>query len=173
MNPQNHTSSAEARFVERIGQILESDGLTRIAGRIFGHLLLSSEPQSLEDLATALQASKGSISQDTRLLERVGALERVTRAGDRRVFYQIGDRMMSRMVALRLERFEQLREAMAEGVTAASDEKVRERLNDFVDFHDHLLATMREARDRWCARHDLAERQDVTERDERHDAMKK
>lgn len=145
--------SAEARFVERIGQILESDGLTRIAGRIFGHLLLSSEPQSLEDLATALQASRGSISQDTRLLERVGALERVTRPGDRRVFYQIGDRMMERMVALRMERFEQLREAMSEGVKAASDEKVRDRLNDFVDFHDHLLATMREARDRWCSRH--------------------
>ena len=146
--------SAEARFVERIGQILESDGLTRIAGRIFGHLLLSSTPQSLEDLAKALQASKGSISQDTRLLERLGALERVTHAGDRRVFYQIGDRMMRRMVALRLERFEQLREAMAEGLGAATDEKVRGRLNEFIDFHDHLLATMREARDRWCARHD-------------------
>lgn len=154
MTEQKRTNDAEARFVERMGQILESDGLTRIAGRIFGHLLLSSEPQSLEDLATALQASKGSISQDTRLLERLGALERVTHAGDRRVFYQIGDRMMRRMVALRLERFEQLREVMAEGMTAATDARVRDRLGEFVDFHDHLLSTMREARDRWCARRD-------------------
>lgn len=158
MAEQSRIDSAQARFIERIGQILESDGLTRIAGRIFGHLLLSTQPQSLEDLATALQASKGSISQDTRLLERVGALERVTHAGDRRVFYQIGDRMMGRMVALRLERFEQLREAMAEGVEAAADERVRARLNEFVDFHDHLLATMREARERWCARHGVAEK---------------
>jgi DNA-binding transcriptional regulator GbsR (MarR family) len=156
MSDPNRADVADVRFVERMGQILESDGLTRIAGRIFGHLLLMSEPQSLEDLARALQASKGSISQDTRLLERLGALERVTRAGDRRVFYQIGDRMMVRMVALRLERFEQLRQAMAEGMKGTSDEKVRARLNDFVDFHDHLLATMREARDRWCARHDAA-----------------
>ena len=152
------TDDARARFVERIGQILEQDGLTRIAGRIFGHLLLTTEPQSLEDLATALQASRGSISQDTRLLERLGALERVTRAGDRRVFYQIGDRMMARMVALRLERFEQMREAMAEGAEAARDETVRTRLNEFVDFHDHLLATMREARERWCASHGKAEK---------------
>jgi DNA-binding transcriptional regulator GbsR (MarR family) len=158
MPEQNRTASAEARFVERMGQIMENDGLTRIAGRIFGHLLLSSEPKSLEDLATALQASKGSISQDTRLLERVGALERVTHAGDRRVFYQIGDRMMERVVALRLERFEQLRQAMSEGMEAASDEKVRARLNEFIDFHDHLLATMREARDRWCAHHGEAEK---------------
>jgi DNA-binding transcriptional regulator GbsR (MarR family) len=154
----NRSDSAQARFVERIGQILESDGLTRIAGRIFGHLLMSTEPQSLEDLATALQASKGSISQDTRLLERVGALERVTHAGDRRVFYQIGDRMMGRMVALRLERFEQMRQAMAEGVEAAPNEKVRARLSEFADFHDHLLATMRDARDRWCERHGVTEK---------------
>lgn len=157
MAEEKQGDSAGTRFVERIGQILESDGLTRIAGRIFGHLLLAAEPQSLEDLARALQASKGSISQDTRLLERLGALERVTHAGDRRVFYQIGDRMMGRMVALRLERFEQLRQAMAEGMEAVSDDRVRARLNEFVDFHDHLLATMREARDRWCARHGVEE----------------
>lgn len=158
MPDSNGTDGAQARFVERIGQILEHDGLTRIAGRIFGHLLLTTDAQSLEDLATALQASRGSISQDTRLLERLGALERVTRAGDRRVYYQIGDRMMARMVALRLERFEQLREAMADGAEAAQDETVRARLNEFVDFHDHLLETMREARERWCAQHGKAEK---------------
>jgi DNA-binding transcriptional regulator GbsR (MarR family) len=156
MNEPSRSNPAEARFIERIGHILEQDGLTRIAGRIFGHLLLATEPQSLEDLANALQASKGSISQDTRLLERLGALERVTHAGDRRVFYQIGDRMMVRMVSLRLERFEMMREAMAEGAGATADAKVRTRMLEFVDFHDHLLATMREARERWCAKHDGA-----------------
>jgi hypothetical protein len=45
---------------------------------------------------------------------------------------------------------------MAEGVGAVTDEKVRGRLLEFVDFHDHLLATMREARDRWCAQRDGA-----------------
>lgn len=158
MNESGRSNPAETRFIERIGHILEQDGLTRIAGRIFGHLLLATEPQSLEDLANALQASKGSISQDTRVLERLGALERVTHAGDRRVFYQIGDRMMGRMVALRLERFEMMREAMAEGAGSTSDAKVRSRLLEFVDFHDHLLATMREARERWCAKHDQVEK---------------
>jgi DNA-binding MarR family transcriptional regulator len=158
MNDPHTRNPAEARFIERIGHILERDGLTRIAGRIFGHLLLAAEPQSLEDLATALHASRGSISQDTRVLERLGALERMTRAGDRRVFYQIGDRMMGRMMALRLERFGMMREAMAAGVAATADEKVRTRLLEFVDFHDHLLTTMREGRERWCAQHGEAEK---------------
>ena len=150
MAERDTVGAAEARFIEHMGQILESDGLTRIAGRIFGHLLLSAEPQSLEDLASALQASRGSISQDTRLLERIGALERVTRPGDRRVFYQIGDRMMGRMVALRMERFERMREAIAGVAGTAADPAVQTRLKDVVDFHDHLLTVMREARDRWC-----------------------
>jgi DNA-binding transcriptional regulator GbsR (MarR family) len=143
-------SAAEARFIERMGQILESDGLTRIAGRIFGHLLLSAEPRSLEDLATALRASRGSVSQDTRLLERIGAVERVTRPGDRRVYYQIGDHMMSRMVSLRMQRFERMREAIVDVAGSASEEAVQGRLREVVDFHDHFLTTMREARDRWC-----------------------
>lgn len=160
-HPTSHdpaTNPAESRFIERMGHILEVDGLTRIAGRIFGHLLLATEPQSLEDLATALQASKGSVSQDTRLLERLGALERVTHPGDRRVYYQIGERMMGRMVAMRLERFQELRDAIAQGREAVSDERVRKRLSEFVEFNDHLMATMREARDRWCSRNEAAEK---------------
>ncbi|HEX6308490.1 MAG TPA: hypothetical protein VFZ69_09905 [Longimicrobiales bacterium] len=152
---ERKTDGAAERFIERVSQIVEQDGLTRIAGRIFGCLLLSAEPQSLEDLAKAVQASRGSISQETRLLERLGALERVTRAGDRRVFYQIGDRMMVRIVALRIERFEQLREAMSEGARVAGDAEVRIRLSEFADFHDHLLATMRDAMDRWCSGHGI------------------
>lgn len=152
MAENGRNTSADARFVERMGHLLEADGLTRITGRILGHLLLSTEPQSLEDLSVALKASKGSISQDTRTLERLGALERVTRPGDRRVYYHIGDRMMERMVALRLERFEQLREALDEVLRtgAAKDDGVRARLREFIGFHDYLLVTIREARDKWC-----------------------
>lgn len=150
-----------SRFIDRLGQLAELDGLTRIAGRLFAHLLLSAEPQSLDDLATAVQASKGSVSQDTRLLERVGAVERVTRPGDRRVFYQIGDRMMGRIVALRMERLEQVREALAAGLDADLDDAVRARLREFVEFHDFLLDTMREARDRWCSRHESKKRKEM------------
>jgi len=60
---------------------------------------------------------------------------------------------MARMVALRLERLVQLQSAMAAGVGAATDRGVQQRLRDFVAFHEHVLVTMREARDRWCRRH--------------------
>lgn len=64
--------TATAHFVESMGLTLESDGLPRIAGRIFGWLLVSEEAQSLDDLAAELRVSKGSVSTNTRLLEQRG-----------------------------------------------------------------------------------------------------
>ena len=42
------------QFVERMGLMVESDGLPRIAGRILGYLMVSPGESSLEDLASAL-----------------------------------------------------------------------------------------------------------------------
>jgi DNA-binding transcriptional regulator GbsR (MarR family) len=44
--------SRTVNFIERMGLALESDGLPRIAGRIFGLLLVSEDARSLDDLAT-------------------------------------------------------------------------------------------------------------------------
>src|SRR5947209_18891567 len=49
-------------FIERIGLTAESDGLSRIAGRLFGALLLDSEPRSLDELADQLGVSKASMT---------------------------------------------------------------------------------------------------------------
>ena len=40
-------NSQTGNFVERMGVALESDGLPRIAGRIFGLLLVSEDARSL------------------------------------------------------------------------------------------------------------------------------
>ncbi|MBA2573067.1 MAG: hypothetical protein H0V06_08480, partial [Gemmatimonadetes bacterium] len=53
---------AVEQFVERMGLFFEDDGHPRIAGRMFGFMLLSPEPCSLDDLAEQLQVSKASVS---------------------------------------------------------------------------------------------------------------
>jgi hypothetical protein len=54
------------------------------------------------------------------------------------------------MTGLRMQRFERMREAIADVADTAAAPVVQRRLKDVVDFHDHLLTIMREARDRWC-----------------------
>ncbi len=70
--------AAIQHFVERMGLMLEEDGMPRIAGRMFGYLLVHEGPFSLDELAERLQVSKASISTNARLLEQLGMLERIS-----------------------------------------------------------------------------------------------
>ena len=59
-------------------------GAPRMVGRVFGLLLVCEPPeQSAAELAERLQASKSSISTATRVLLRMGVIERVRSRGER------------------------------------------------------------------------------------------
>jgi len=84
-------AQAESKyFVEDVGIIFEQTGLPRMAGRIFGWLLVSDpQHQSTDQLAEALMASKGSMSSMTRLLIQAGFIERLSLPGVRHDYFRI------------------------------------------------------------------------------------
>ena len=57
------------QLIERVGVLTEVEGLPRIAGRIFGLLLVTPGECSLDEMAEVLGVSKASISTDARRLE--------------------------------------------------------------------------------------------------------
>ncbi len=91
-------------WVEDLAMLFEQiDGVPRMAGRIFGWLLVCDPPeQGLEALATALQGSKASMSTMTRLLLQVGLIEKVRPPGARRDLFRIGPGHWSRVWEQRL-----------------------------------------------------------------------
>lgn len=95
-------------FVERMGQSAETDGMSPIAGRLFALLLLSDEPCSLDDLAAALEVSKASVSTDARRLLDRGIVERVTRPGDRRDYYELAPDFFAQVVRSRIARWRRI-----------------------------------------------------------------
>jgi DNA-binding Lrp family transcriptional regulator len=105
------------RFVDQMAELYEREGLAPIAGRVFARLLLSGAPMALGDLARDLRVSKASVSTETRRLERQRILERVTRPGDRRVFYHIADDLPVRIMDIRLERMRRFRALLGQGRT--------------------------------------------------------
>lgn len=146
--------AAQERFIEGMGLALEEDRLPRIAGRLVGLLILSPEPVRFDQLSERLQVSRGSISTNTRLLENMGVIERVTRPGDRRDYFQINEQpgLLQRVV----DRF-RTRQAMAEEMKHAllpepeGGTVVRDRLEGFTRFYgiladsfDSVLAEMAE-----------------------------
>lgn len=115
--------AAVERFVEEVGVQFELDaGTPRMVGRVFGWLLVSEPPeQSAAELAERLQASKGSISTATRVLLRIGLIERVRLRGER------FDRFRARPDAWdeflwRQDQFEAPRRVFRLGLDALADE---------------------------------------------------
>jgi len=126
------------RFVEEVGVLFELEGLPRMAGRIFGWLLISDPPyQSPADLIDALQASKASISTMTRLLLQIGVIERISRPGQRRDYFQIKPNVWSELTRKRQAQIRAFRELAEQGLRlmAGSDPKLRQRLEEMHDIH--------------------------------------
>ena len=145
-----------ADFIERMGLALEADGLPRIAGRIFGLLLVSEDCRSLDDLAAALGVSKASVSTNTRLLEHRGVLERNSRPSDRRDYYRVRPDLFCHTMAQRLERWQRFHEAIGEARTSLpiGSRKVLERLGEYEAAYMFLASAIREALESWRARGD-------------------
>jgi DNA-binding transcriptional regulator GbsR (MarR family) len=128
------------QFVERMGLASEADGLPRIAGRIFGFLLLTPGECSLDEIAAELGVSRASVSNDARRLSQIGLIERRSRPGDRRDYYRSAPDAFRHSIERRIEglrRFHALiDDARALDIT---DEEVTARLAAWDDAHRLLL----------------------------------
>jgi len=154
--------AARERFIEEVGMAAEADGLPRIAGRLFGHLLLSPGPCTLDEIAEALNVSKGSVSTDARLLLRHGWLRRSSRAGDRKDYYEMAPDFFAGIVAYRLERWDALHDLVAASIPDFAEEPatVRRRLEYLDEVQAFFVAGMRQLLLEWRSRSEIADGQD-------------
>ena len=77
------------QFIEDMGMIAQGDGLPRIAGKIMGLLLIEDGPYSFGEIAERLEVSRGSVSTNTRLLENLRVIDRVSKKGERGDYFQL------------------------------------------------------------------------------------
>lgn len=141
----------EREFVERIGLMMEAEGMPRIAGRIFAYLIIHEGSFSLDELADRLQVSKASVSTNARQLEQMGVLERVSVPGDRRDYYRMDENAWERMLEVAQRRWELVRTQLT--VTAAGlpeeMETGRRRLIKAEQFHLLMIDGVDRMLDRW------------------------
>lgn len=77
-------------FAEEFGVVFEHLGGARMLGRILGLLSVADPPELTADqIATYLHASRGSVSQATRLLISIGLIQRVSKPGVRADFFRV------------------------------------------------------------------------------------
>lgn len=73
--------------VAGLGRLARFFGFSDVMGRLYGTLLLSPTPLSLDDLADRLEISKGSVSMNMRALERWGMAKEIWVRGERKKYY--------------------------------------------------------------------------------------
>jgi DNA-binding transcriptional regulator GbsR (MarR family) len=135
--------AAVQQFIERLGLLCEEDGLPRIAGRIFGFLLLQATPCSLDDMADALDVSKASVSTDVRRLVQLGFVTRSSQRGDRRDYYMMSSDWAVRALRSKLESIRRFNATIREARDIVGDDPtVTSRLDSFEIVHEHFLASI-------------------------------
>jgi DNA-binding transcriptional regulator GbsR (MarR family) len=126
---------AQSAFIEEMGQFLGGYGMTPMAGRMWGWLLLCDPPeQTAAEIAEALQASRGAISGTARILASAGFIRRTTRRGDRREYFSSPPEALDSMLSNAGVIYRRLREIAEHGLAAAGNSASAEaRLREFHD----------------------------------------
>jgi DNA-binding transcriptional regulator GbsR (MarR family) len=126
----------ESAFVDEMGQALASYGMTPMAGRMWGWLLIC-EPaeQTAGDLADALQASRGAISGTARMLATAGMIRRTKRGGDRREYFSAPPEAFDQFLTNAGQIYRHFRAIAERGLAATEDRPPasRARLQEFRD----------------------------------------
>jgi DNA-binding transcriptional regulator GbsR (MarR family) len=129
-------------FADDIGLFYEELGFPRVWGRVLGWLLVCQpESQAAEDLATALHASRGSISMATQALIRANMIERQTLRGNRRTHYRIRSGAWASVFEDQTRLATKMRELAERGRTLLNDEPADRRhrveeLHDLTAFYE-------------------------------------
>ncbi len=90
---QTHDMNLQAvqdSMLDGLGQLASYFGFSKVMGQLYGALMLSADPLSLDDLVELLDISKASVSMNLRTLEHLGMVRQVwvKGRGDRRKFYE-------------------------------------------------------------------------------------
>lgn len=126
----------EAAFVEEMGLFLGSSGMTPMAGRMWGWLLICEPPeQTASELADALAASRGAISGAARLLASAGLIRRTRRRGDRREYFTAPPGTLRVLLTGAGTSFRRFREITEDGLAVLADRppSSRARLQEIND----------------------------------------
>ncbi len=149
-------SSVET-YCEEFGSFFERIGLPRMAGRVFGLLIIAEPPYlSAGELEERLGASKGSISETTRLLLHLGFIEVVTLPKERRRYFRIKVESAYKMLEDQIDLFSQLRRLMEMGATLVSERNMerRKQMEDMVHFFSHFEEKLKHILHMWKERYE-------------------
>jgi len=146
-------SKADARIsiADDIGRVYVRYGLALSIGRVFGLLLASDEPLTLDEIARTLGISKSGASVAARDLERVGVVHRLGTPGSKRVLYEATESMESTFAGT-FARVQDSLHAMHRAHAQLAPGRAKRRMKEMVEVHEFWLRESSGIIERWRRR---------------------
>jgi DNA-binding MarR family transcriptional regulator len=138
----------QRRYIDDLAQTLAHYGMTLTVGRLFGLLLVSDEPISLDDIAGQLGVSKSGASVAARDLERLGLVRRLATPGSRRIVYEATD-TMEPVFESSVARIRDGLAMVQKGVPLLASGKARKRMKLMEELYQFWLGGMEDITNRW------------------------
>jgi DNA-binding transcriptional regulator GbsR (MarR family) len=132
----------EQQIIAAYAEAYNNFGLSALMGRIVALLIISPEPQSLDEISERLEMSKGPISQICRRLKDRNLIEKAWVPGDRKDYYQPVNDIFKQAFINQADKMRRNAD-VAERFIAASDEVegsdyIKERMEEMKTFYDLL-----------------------------------
>jgi len=124
-----------AAFVTSVGDLLASWNLPHATGRVYGLLLITEEPGSLDSMAAELGLSKGAVSTAVRQLGSWGLARVIPQPGSRRLLVEATGGLETLLEASHA-RARTLIAALREGESLVGPGPARDRLDDVIDLFE-------------------------------------
>lgn len=137
-------SEDQKNFIDRLGFYYESHGIPKIGGRILGYIILRDSPISAENLSTALDISRASVSTNLRLLINYGLIEKTAVQRGRTDYYVMAESAWENALTTRMNGFSTLMNILDSGpnIDNSSAKEMREWCQLMYSAHE-------KARDEW------------------------
>ncbi len=144
--------TSRRHFAEDMGIAMERAGFPRMAGRIIGVLMISTENEvSTEELARVLGASRGSLSTMTRMLVDQRIIERVGKPGERRDYFRISNGAWTAFLRTRLQEVTSFHLMVENGlhIVSANEHAPYTRLQHLHEFYEFFQKEFEAMLERW------------------------
>ncbi|MBF6210885.1 transcriptional regulator [Nocardia puris] len=132
--------SADEReeFSQQLGDLFAAWHLARATGRVYGRLLLESEPVGLDHLGALTGASAGAVSTAVRELVSWGLARTIPQPGSRRLLVEACGGLEN-LLAASQQRARRFVDVLRDGAELADGPRARERLNDVTDLFQRYV----------------------------------
>jgi DNA-binding transcriptional regulator GbsR (MarR family) len=132
-------SQPEKDFIEQLGLVAETGGLTRITGRVWALLIVSGKALAPADIAQHLKVSRASVGTSLKFLESLELLNIVSKPGDRQSYFEMRKQPYTAMMRLQAKRAVANAAMVRNALDSIKNPASRKGLQDLESFYSIVL----------------------------------